>query len=150
RAVFLFREKLRPEAGPALARLTEQGMEIRVLTGDHAGRGAAVARELGLPVEADLLPADKVAVVQRLRAQLGRVAMVGDGLNDAAALAVSDVGIAMGCGASLTRNAASVCLLGNDLHRLPWTVALARRTVRVIRQNLFWAFFYNVAGIGLA
>jgi heavy metal translocating P-type ATPase len=150
RGVFLFQEELRPEVGPALARLAEQGMAIRVLTGDHAGRGAALARELGLAVEAELLPEDKVAAVQRLRAMVGRVALVGDGLNDAAALAVSDVGIAMGCGADLTRSAAAVCLLGNDLRRLPWAVTLARRTVRVIRQNLLWAFVYNVAGIGLA
>jgi heavy metal translocating P-type ATPase len=150
RAVFLFRERLRPEAGPAVARLVEQGIEVRVLTGDHAGRGAAVGRELGLEVKAELLPSDKVSAVQRLRGTRGRVAMVGDGLNDAAALAVSDVGIAMGCGASLTRTAAAVCLLGNDLRRLPWAVGLARRAVRVIRQNLFWAFFYNVIGIGLA
>jgi heavy metal translocating P-type ATPase len=150
RSVFLFREEIRPEAGSALARLREQGIILRVLTGDHAGRGAAVARELGLHVEAELLPADKVAFVQRFQAALGRVAMVGDGLNDAAALAVSDVGIAMGCGTSLTHSAADICLLGNDLRRLPWAVALARQTVRVIRQNLLWAFLYNVVGIGLA
>jgi cation transport ATPase len=150
RGVFLLREELRPEVRPALARLVEQGLEVRVLTGDHAGRGAALGRELSLPVDAGLLPADKVATVQRLRAAVGPVAMVGDGLNDAAALAVSDVGVALGCGADVTRTAAGVCLLGNDLHRLPWAVALARRTVRILRQNLFWAFAYNTVGIGLA
>jgi heavy metal translocating P-type ATPase len=150
RGVFLLREELRPEVRPALACLAGLGLDVHVLTGDHAGRGAALGRELALPVETGLLPADKVATVQRHRAAAGPVAMVGDGLNDAAALAASDVGIALGCGADVTRTAAAVCLLGNELQRLPWAVALARRTVRVLRQNLFWAFAYNTVGIGLA
>jgi heavy metal translocating P-type ATPase len=150
RGVFVFREELRPEAREALSRLRRQGLALTMLTGDHAARGAALGRELGIGASAELLPEDKVAAVEQAQRTVGPTAMVGDGLNDAPALARSDVGIAMGCGADVARGSAAVCLLGNDLARLPWTMALARRTVRVIRQNLFWAFAYNVLGIGLA
>jgi P-type E1-E2 ATPase len=150
RGIFLFEEQFRDQAEEAVAQLQQQGLHVAVLTGDHAGRGAAVSRLLGIPVEAELLPADKVAAVARAQRRYGPVAMVGDGINDAPALASSDVGIALGCGTDVSRDAAAVCLLGNVLGRLPWTIDLARRTVGVIRQNLFWAFLYNGLGIGLA
>jgi heavy metal translocating P-type ATPase len=148
--IFVLCEELRPEAAEAITRLRNLGLAVTGLTGDHRARASALERELGITFLADLRPEDKVASVERSQSTVGPTAMVGDGLNDAPALAQSDVGIAMGCGADVTRESASVCLLGNDLLRLPWAIKLSRRTVRVIRQNLFWAFFYNILGIGLA
>jgi len=103
-----------------------------------------------LKIECDLRPEQKVLHLREIRERCASVAMVGDGINDAPALAVSDVGIAMGCGADVSRDSAQVCLLSNDLSRIPWAVQLARRTTRVIRQNLFWAFGYNFVGVVLA
>jgi len=103
-----------------------------------------------LTIECNLRPEQKVTRVLQFRAQYGVVAMVGDGINDAPALAASDVGIAMGCGADVSRDSAQVCLLSNDVSRIPWAIQLAQRTRSVIRQNLFWAFGYNSVGVILA
>ncbi len=150
RAEFVLREQTRPEAAEALALLQGQRLDVAVLTGDRAPRARALAREWNVAVEAELLPEDKVAAVERARSAIGAVAMVGDGINDAPALAASDVGVAMGCGVEVARDSASVCLLGNDVRRLPWAIDLARQTVWVIRGNLFWAFAYNLLGVGFA
>ena len=116
----------------------------------HAARGRALAEELHVPVAAALLPPDKVKALAAARAKFGPVAMIGDGINDAPALAASDLGIALGCGVDVSRESAAVCLVSNDLALVPWSLQLARRTRRIILQNLFWAFSYNVVGIGLA
>jgi heavy metal translocating P-type ATPase len=150
RGLFLFREELRQEVSPTIAQLRALGIQVEILTGDGAPRGARLAQELGLKVQAELLPEDKVKELARMRSLHGPVAMVGDGINDAPALAASDVGIALGCGTDVSRASAAVCLLDSDLLRLPWAIRLARRTVKIIRQNLLWAFVYNVLGIGLA
>jgi heavy metal translocating P-type ATPase len=150
RGVFSFNETLRDEARSALDRIRGLGCEVRVLTGDHVARGARLAHTLGVDVEAGLTPDRKLSRLRDIRARGRRAAMVGDGLNDAPALAAANVGIAMGCGADVTRASAGVCLLDDDLTRIPEAIALARRTVRTIRVNLFWAFAYNIAGIGLA
>jgi P-type E1-E2 ATPase len=150
RGAFVFREQWRPGLTSMLSELKAGGFDVGVLTGDHHARGRAISGELGVSVEAGLLPEQKVASIERARREIGPVAMVGDGVNDAPALSASDVGIALGCGADVSRDSASVCLLGDDLSRIPWTIALARRTIRVIRQNLFWAFSYNSAGVIMA
>ncbi len=149
RGVFAMDETLRPTAKSALAAIRRIGARVMVLTGDHAQRGEALSRELNVPVRSRLAPQDKIRHLEQERA-LGPVAMVGDGLNDAPALAAADVGIALGCGADITRESADVCLLGNDPAAVPWAILLARRAVRTIRFNLLWACVYNVGGMGLA
>ncbi|GIK16572.1 MAG: copper-translocating P-type ATPase [Planctomycetota bacterium] len=148
--VFLLDEEIRGGAAEALAVFTKLGCPTVVLTGDHAARGERLARTLGVPVRAGLLPDDKIAELALLRARHGRVMMIGDGLNDAPALAAADVGVAMGCGTDLSRATASACLMGDDPRTAPWLVLLGRRTVRTIRVNLAWAFAYNLAGVGVA
>ena len=150
RGIFVFHEELRPEARPALVECQRLGMQVAVVTGDRRSRGARLADILKVPVLAEQLPEDKVAAIRNARQRFGPVAMIGDGINDAPALAASDIGVALGCGADLSRESAAVCLLSNDLSRLPWTICLARQTIRIIRQNLCWSFSYNVVGIGLA
>lgn len=150
RGVFSFEETIRPNATAVLSALKRSGLDIAVLTGDRAQRGRELANALGVQVLAEQLPAEKVRRLERIRRDIGPVVMVGDGLNDAPALAAADVGIALGCGADLTRSTASICLLGNDLAAIPWLVHLARRTVSTIKTNLFWAFAYNVVGIAFA
>jgi heavy metal translocating P-type ATPase len=150
RGVFVFREQLRAEAAAALGHCRRLGIHVAVATGDRTPRATKLADLLQVPVFAEQLPEDKVAVLQDARRRFGSCAMVGDGINDAPALAASDVGIALGCGADLSRDSAAVCLLSDELMHLPWAIELARQTVRIIRQNLCWAFSYNVVGIGLA
>jgi cation transport ATPase len=150
RGVFVYREVLRQEVAQSMRDLKSARLHVSVLTGDHAARGACLRRALGLPVICELLPAEKADTLQEIRDRHGAVAMVGDGINDAPALAAADVGIAMGCGADLSRDAAQVCLLGNDLRRVAWAIDLARATVRTTYHNLFWAFAYNIVGLGIA
>ena len=126
------------------------GLSVVMLTGDNERTAAAIAAELGIDRHiAEVLPHEKAETVRRLRAE-GRVAMVGDGVNDAPALAQADVGIAIGSGSDVAIESAAVVLVGGDPRGVPRAIALSRRTVRAIWQNLFWAFFYNVALIPLA
>ena len=150
RALFVLGEQLRPTAALALADCARLGLDVEILTGDHPQRGELLSEILDFPVVAGQLPEDKVAAIHQARQRFGSVAMVGDGVNDAPALAAADLGIALGCGADVSRDSAQICLLGNDPARVAWTVALARRTVRIIRWNLVWAFGYNAIGVGLA
>lgn len=150
RGLFVFEEELRPSAQPAIAWCRSRGYEVAVLTGDHQRRAERLAKDLGISIRAELLPEDKLQAVRDLEARYGPVAMVGDGVNDAPALSGSHVGVALGCGSDVTRDSGGVCLLGNDLMRLCWSLDFAIRTVRTIRRDLYWAFFYNAAGVALA
>ncbi|MEZ6068447.1 MAG: cation-translocating P-type ATPase [Planctomycetaceae bacterium] len=149
-AIFEIAEETRRGALDALATLRSRGLDIAMLTGDHPARAARLSQELGLPAFAALTPEGKASELTRLRRSGSRVAMVGDGINDAPALAAADVGIALGCGTDITRDSADVCLLGDDLTTLPWAIELARETVQVIRGNLAWAFGYNAIGVCVA
>nr|WP_308191291.1 heavy metal translocating P-type ATPase [Cellulomonas sp. ACRRI] len=153
RGVLVLRDPVKDGSRSAVADLRALGLRPVLLTGDNAGAARAVARAVGIAeadVVAEVLPADKVDVVRRLQGEGRRVAMVGDGVNDAAALATADLGLAMGTGTDVAIEAADVTLVRGDLRSAPQAVRLARRTLRVIKQNLFWAFAYNVAAIPLA
>ncbi|HEX7437020.1 MAG TPA: heavy metal translocating P-type ATPase [Caldimonas sp.] len=146
-----FGDAVKPTARLAIARLRALGIATMMLTGDNPGSAQAVARELGIDqFRAGVLPADKAAVLQELRAQGQVVAMVGDGINDAPALAAADVGIAMSTGTDVAMAAAGITLMHGDPGRVADAIDISRRTYAKIRQNLGWAFAYNVLGIPLA
>jgi Cu+-exporting ATPase len=145
-----FGDTLKPTAAAAIARLKAQGIMTVLLTGDNAGAANAVARQLGIDdVRAEVLPETKSAAIAALKSH-GKVAMVGDGINDAPALAAADVGIAMATGTDAAMQAAGITLMRGDPQLVADAIAISRRTYAKIRQNLFWAFFYNVVGIPLA
>ncbi|WP_270352436.1 heavy metal translocating P-type ATPase [Microbacterium testaceum] len=151
RVVIEIADTVRPQSAAAVVRLREMGLEPVLLTGDNPHVARAVAAELGiLSVRAGVLPEGKVAEIAALRAEGRTVAMVGDGVNDAAALASADLGIAMGGGTDAALHASDVALMRDDPRGIVTAVALSRRTMRVIRGNLFWAFAYNVAALPLA
>ena len=150
-ALLAFGDALKPQSAGAVARLRALGLKTVLLTGDNRGAGEAAGRELGIDeVHAEVIPEDKAAVVAGLRSAHGAVAMVGDGINDAPALAAADIGIAMGTGTDVAMHTAGITLMRGDPSLVADALDISRRTHAKIRQNLFWAFVYNLVGVPLA
>lgn len=148
---FAVADPVKPAAPGVVRALRKLGVRVVMVTGDHARTAAAVARRLGIDeVVAEVLPDGKVAEIRRRQQQGEVVMMVGDGINDAPALAQADVGVAIGSGTDVAVEASDVAILRGDLAGVPLAIALSRRTMRIMRQNLFWAFIYNVIGIPIA
>jgi len=144
-------DTLKPEAAAVVRSLRSLGLEVAMLTGDNAQTAHAIAADVGIErVLAEVLPAGKIDEIRRLQAGGRTVAMVGDGINDAAALVQADLGIAIGTGTDIAIEASEITLISGDLHGVLTALTLARRTLRTIRQNLGWAFAYNIAAIPLA
>ncbi|MDB5084838.1 MAG: heavy metal translocating P-type ATPase, partial [Bacilli bacterium] len=149
--VIAIADTIKADAVKTIKQLQSMGIEVWMITGDNELTAQAVAKQVGITnVIAGVLPADKAAKVEELKKRGLRVAMVGDGINDAPALAAADVGIAMGTGADVALEAADIALMKSNTQGVVNAIRLSKATMRKIRQNLFWAFFYNVIGIALA
>ncbi|MCH8982312.1 heavy metal translocating P-type ATPase, partial [candidate division KSB1 bacterium] len=144
-------DEIKEGAAEAIAKIKKMGYRVAILTGDNRETAAAIAKKLQMThVLAEVLPHEKVAEIQRLQREFGKVAMIGDGINDAPALTQADVGIAVGTGTDIAIESADITLVRGDLKSVASAIKLSRATFRKIKQNLFWAFFYNVVAIPLA
>ena len=149
--MFAFGDMLKPTAAAAISRLQQQGILTVLISGDNHGSAFSVAGKLGIDrFYAQVLPEDKASIIKELKQREGLVAMVGDGINDAPALAEANVGIAMSNGTDVAMHAAGVTLMRGNPALVSDAIDVSRRTYAKIRQNLFWAFVYNVVGIPLA
>ena len=152
-ALFAVRDALKPNAAKVVAQLQAQGLKTYLLTGDNALTAASIARQVGIAAEnvfAGVRPEAKAGFIKQLQDQQQRVAFVGDGINDAPALTQADLGIAVSRASDVAREAADIILLKSEIEAVPEALGLARATLRTIKQNLFWAFFYNALGVPLA
>jgi Cu2+-exporting ATPase len=150
-AIVAITDQIKKNSAEAVSQLKKQGIKVFMLTGDNAQTAAAIAKEAGIDhFKADILPSDKAAFVKQLQAEGNTVAMIGDGINDSEALAQADVSIAMGQGSDIAIDVARITLVSSDLQQVPKALRLSQLTVRTIRQNLFWAFIYNLIGIPIA
>jgi Cu2+-exporting ATPase len=151
KALVAISDTIKESSAQAIRDLQRMGIEVYMLTGDNAQTAAAVARQVGIQeYRAEVMPSDKADFVQELQRQGKVVGMVGDGINDSQALAQADVGIAMAKGTDIAMDVAKVTLMHSDLNHIPRAIRLSRATVRTVRQNLFWAFIYNLIGIPIA
>lgn len=150
-AIIAIADRIKESSACAVARLRKAGIKVYMLTGDNEMTARAVAEQVGLEeYRAEVMPSDKADFVKSLQSRGEVVAMVGDGINDSQALAQADVSIAMGKGSDIAMDVAKITLITSDLNAIPEALGLSRRTVKTIRQNLFWAFIYNVIGIPVA
>jgi Cu+-exporting ATPase len=152
-APFAVKDSLKPGAAEVVSQLQRQGLKTYLLTGDNALTAAAIAKQAGISPDnifADVRPEQKADFVKRLQQRGERAAFVGDGINDAPALEQADLGIAVSRASDIAREAADIILLKSEIEAVPEALGLARATLRTIRQNLFWAFFYNAIGVPLA
>jgi Cu+-exporting ATPase len=151
--LFAVRDALKVNAKQVVEQLQRQGLKTYLLTGDNALTAASIAKQAGIAAEnvfAEVRPEQKAEFVKKLQATGERVAFVGDGINDAPALTQADLGIAVSRASDVAREAADIILLKSEIEAVPEALGLARATLRTIKQNLFWAFFYNALGVPLA